>query len=58
VYGTLDTIFYLEIKMDSSSDFGPVGRGFMVFHFCKKRGLKKKNALTREKYFFRQEITL
>jgi len=27
--------------MDSSSDFGPVGRGFMVFHFCKKRGCLK-----------------
>src|SRR5882724_1096443 len=25
--------------MDSSSGFGPVGRGFMAFHFCKKRGV-------------------
>src|SRR5882724_528168 len=24
--------------MDSSSDFGPVGKGFMVFHFCKILG--------------------
>jgi len=52
VYGTLDTFFYLKIKMDSSSDFGPVGKGFMAFHFCRKRGRKKKIALIREKYFF------
>jgi len=38
VYGTLDTIFFWKIKMDSSSDFGPVGKGFMVFHFCKILG--------------------
>src|SRR5882724_2770830 len=27
--------------MDSSSDFGPVGGGLMVFHFCGKRGCLK-----------------
>jgi len=45
-------IFYLTIKMDSSSYFAPVGKGFMLFHFCRKKGQKNKNALTRKKYFF------
>jgi hypothetical protein len=39
--------------MDSSSFFAPVCKGFVMFHFCKKSGLKKKFALMREKYFFR-----
>jgi len=28
--------------MDSSSDFGPVDRGFMVFHFCRILGAFEK----------------
>src|SRR5882724_482741 len=37
--------------MDSSSDFGPVGGGFMVFHFCGKRGCLKIFAFIGEYIF-------
>src|SRR5882724_1515905 len=37
--------------MDSSSDFGPVGRGFMVFHFCKKTGCFRNVSFLRENIF-------
>jgi hypothetical protein len=37
-YGRFDTIFFGKMKMDSSSFFAPVCKGFMMFHFCKKTG--------------------
>jgi len=41
------------MKMDSSSDFGPVGGGFLLFHFCKKTGCFGNISFFARKYIFR-----
>jgi len=39
VYGTLDTIFYLKIKMDSSSGLALLTRDLWCFTFAEKGGV-------------------